>query len=309
MKSEAVTTAAPIDPEKNVGEELQRILQEDLALSITACHQHATWETRRRAEAIRLVRKALKRIRATSDLLRTGSHAQEIDEIRARARDLGRKLSPLRDRDVINKTIDQLERTISGKKRKRNVHVMRSILSASHSAEPMGHRSEEQAMAEVAAEARSLQNDIRALDLSDVSRREVLGRAARSWRRARMRFRSRRLFKESQGDFLHETRKRVISLHLQLSALQLIDPKPISKTINRLQRVAEALGTDHDLLVVFKALASERDHFHELTQVLHLEAEMTKKRGRMQKRAFSLGSSALEASSRALRERLLKRWR
>lgn len=309
MKSAAVTTAAPIDPANNVGEELQRILQEDLALSISACDQHATWETRRRAEAIRLARKAFKRIRATSDLLRTNSHAEEVDEIRTRARDLGRKLSPLRDRDVIEKTIDQLERATSGKKRKRSVRVMRTVLSASSSAKPLDHRTEEQVMMEVAEEARSLQKDISVLDFSDVSQREVLGRLARSWRRTRSRFRNRRLFKESQDDVLHETRKRVIALHLQLSALQLLDQKSLPKTITRLQRVAEALGTDHDLLVIFKSLASERDRFHELTQVLHLEAEMTKKRGRMQKRAFTLGSSALESSSRALRERLLKRWK
>lgn len=309
MSKPIVPTAAPLDPSIKVGKEIQRIIQEDLALAISACDQHQGWETRRRTEAIRLTRKAFKRIRATADLIRVRIDTKQIENLRDQVRDLGRRLSPLRDQHVIEKTVDELEQATAGKKRKRNVRVLRSVLSSSDSGSAMDHRSQEQLMSEIAEEARSLQTTMGSFHMNKLRRSDVLDRLARSWDRARIRFQSRRKFMGGHDEFLHETRKRVISLHLQLSVLHRIDPKPLRKTIKKLHRVSEALGSDHDLLVVSKALAEERDRFHALTQVLHLEDYMAKNRKNFQTIAYQQGRSALKASEKILRKRLVRRWK
>jgi CHAD domain-containing protein len=117
------------------------------------------------------------------------------------------------------------------------------------------------------------------------------------------------MFLEGHVEFLHETRKRVITLQQQMEVIRRLDPTRIARIITRLHDVATALGDDHDLVVLSGAMASERGRFHELTPILQLESQISKRRSRTQKRAFKIGSAVLEKKGRQLGERLMRRWK
>ena len=285
------------------------MIQQDLALAISACTQHENWEKDRRAEAVRHARKAFKRIRATADLLHGHADESVLIGLERNVRDLGRRLSSIRDRAVVEKTVAEFERTTKGKKKKRNIRIMCSILASSHPVNLIDHRSRQQVIEEVADDARKIQTEVTAIAIEKFHKEDVLKRVGRSWRRSRTRFRSRRMFLDGNVEFLHDTRKRVITLQQQMEVIQLLDPKPIARLITRLHDVATTLGEDHDLVVLSKAMASERDRFHELTPILQLESEIAKRRSRTQKYAFKIGSAVLKKKGRELGERLMRRWK
>ena len=70
MSRDGVPRAVSIDPDRPVSREFHRVLVEELTFAIEACDSHGSWEIRRRSEAIRRARKALKRFRAVLDLLK-----------------------------------------------------------------------------------------------------------------------------------------------------------------------------------------------------------------------------------------------
>ena len=309
MTKRAVKAASPLDPRKDPGNELLRIIREDLALAISACSKHANWEKDRRAEAVRHARKAFKRIRATVDLLRDHADTSALEDVNTGVRDLGRRLSPIRDVAAIEETVLELQRSTKGKKKKRNIRIMHSLLSGSHTTTQIDHRARQDLMESVAESARTIQQNLDTLVVGGFQKKELLERIGRSWRRAQTRFRSKRKFLHGEEGFLHETRKRVIRLEQQLRVIRNVDSKTIGRMTTRLQEIASDLGKDNDLLVLSVALASVRDRFHELTPILQLESQISKKRSQLQKRAFKQGRSVLRAGGGRLGQRLIRRWK
>ena len=306
MKRSPVITAQPIDKREDVGAELHRMLVEELTLAITACETHMIWDARRRSEAIRLARKALKRYRAVLDLVRNSLPEPVFESARVQARDLGRRLSPLRDRDVVRKTIEELHETTTGRKRKRAIRTMRAVLSVGQYGESIDHRMAETMVSEVAVGIRALLEETRELNLSQVSRRDVLDQVHRSWRRTRSRFRRSQPQADEQWQ---ETRKRVIRLHHQLSALRPLDAKRIGAVVHDLENVASLLGADHDLSLVEAYLLEQRHRFGMLTEVLVVERELERLRSRYGRKATRRARKALERRPGDVRRRLRSRWK
>ena len=89
MSRGGVPTATPIDPDRPVGDEFRRVLVGELRLAIEACDSHGSWEVRRRSEAIRRTRKALKRFRAVLDLVKGSVPAEDHEAMRIAARAFG----------------------------------------------------------------------------------------------------------------------------------------------------------------------------------------------------------------------------
>ena len=129
MSRGGVPSAMSIDPDRPVSEEFRRVLLEELHLAIAACESHGSWEVRRRSEAIRRTRKALKRFRAVLDLVKGSLPAEDHEAMRIAARDFGRRLSPLRDRDVVLDLLDGLGEQVTGRRRREAVRTTGAVLS------------------------------------------------------------------------------------------------------------------------------------------------------------------------------------
>jgi CHAD domain-containing protein len=309
MSRGRVPSARPLDPALPVSDEIKRVLREELQQVLDACESHESWEVRMRSEAIRRARKALKRFRAVLDLVKGSIDAESHEAMRVAARGLGRRLSPLRDRDVIMGLLASLQQDVSGRKTREAIRLASAVLSASQAIPTArDHREDEAIVASVGADIPSVAAQLHATDFAKVDHDFVIGRLERAWRHHRRRFH------EDAGENddlsrLHETRKRVIRLQLGLSAIRNVSAKSIRREIRRLKAVAGSLGRDRDLSLLEDLIVTHADRFPESDPRARVEREIRSRRRALQKNAIRNGRQASRRSPKAARQRLEKWWK
>lgn len=306
MSEAKIPVARPIDPGLPVGDEIRRVLRDELRLVVDACIAYPSWQIKVRGVAVRRARKSLKRIRAILDLVRGMLDEETHRRLRTEARDLGRALSPLRDRDVVQALLVRLEKDASTGRRREAIRLASAVLAADQPGMAVrDHRAEEAVVAEVGRAAAALLELVETADFSAVGRGRVLRRVERSWRRARARFHDG--FIDGDTAWLHETRKRVIRLQLSIQPLGSLRPGPLGKTFRRLKRVADALGDDHDLAVLADLVEMHAATFGDADVVGRIEREIARRRDTLQRTALRRGLPTLQRDASKVRLRL-KRW-
>jgi CHAD domain-containing protein len=307
MSGPKIPIARPIDPGLPVGDEIRRVLRDELRLVVDACVAYPSWQVKARGIAVRRARKSLKRVRAILDLVRGAIAEEDHRSMRTEARDLGRLLSPLRDRDVVQALLKRLEKDATTTRRREAIRLAEAVLAA---AQPelavRDHRAEEIVVAEVGRRAAGFLERIETLNVADLGRRHVLDRVERSWRRARTRFHDG--FIDGDTEWLHETRKRVIRLQLSLQPLISLHPIGMPKAIRRLKRVADALGDDHDLAVLADLVDMHAERFGDESIVDRIRREIERRRETLQRTALRRGLPVLERSPSKVRGRLRRWW-
>lgn len=307
MSGAKIPVARPVDPGLPVGDEIRRVLRDEIRLVIDACVAYPSWQVKARGVAVRRARKSLKRIRAILDLVRGGIDSETHDRIRVEARDLGRALSPLRDRDVVQSLLVRLEKEATTSRRKEAIRLASAVLAADQPGMAVrDHRAEEAVVAEVGRRAATLLEVVEAADFSKVCRGRVFRRLERSWRRARERFHDG--FIDGDTAWLHETRKRVIRLQLALQPLVSLRPGPMARTFRRLKRVADALGDDHDLAVLADLVEMHAAQFGDEAIVARIEKEISRRRETLQRTALRRGLPTLQRTAPRVRIRLRRWW-
>ncbi|MCP3860514.1 MAG: CHAD domain-containing protein [Phycisphaeraceae bacterium] len=297
-----------IDPDRPVSEEFRRVLLEELHLAIAACESHGSWEVRRRSEAIRRTRKALKRFRAVLDLVKGSVPAEDHEAMRIAARDFGRRLSPLRDRDVVLDLLDGLGEQITGRRRREAVRTTGAVLSAAK-ALPVtrDHREDEAIIGEVRHGLEDLAGRLRSIDFEGVGRDAVIDRFDRAWRHVRHRFHD-EVDEDDDLSRLHENRKRVIRLQLGLAAIRGVNPGAIRRDVRALKEVASALGRDRDLSMLEALVVEHADRFPDPDTRRRIETEIADRRRRLQRDAIRAGRDASRRPPVKFRKRLEKWW-
>lgn len=300
--------AVSIDPDRPVSREFHRVLVEELTFAIEACDSHGSWEIRRRSEAIRRARKALKRFRAVLDLLKGSIPAEDHESMKIAARDFGRRLSPLRDRDVVLELLDALGEQVTGRRRREAVRMAGAVLSAAKALPATrDHREDEAVIDEVRHGLEGLAKRVASVDFDAVDRDSVIDRFDRAWRHVRHRFHD-DVDEDDDLSTLHENRKRVIRLQLGLAAIRGVNPVAIRRDIRALKEVASALGRDRDLSMLEALVGEHADRFPDVDARRCIETEIADRRGRLQQEAIRSGRDASRRPPAKFRKRLEDWW-
>ncbi|NCF39344.1 MAG: CHAD domain-containing protein [Planctomycetia bacterium] len=308
MSRGGVPSAVSIDPERPVSREFRRVLADELNIAIEACDSHGSWEVRRRSEAIRRTRKALKRFRAVLDLVKGAIAADDHESMKIASRDFGRRLSPLRDRDVVLALLDALGEQATGRRRREAVRMTGAVLSAAKALPATrDHREDEAVIDEVRNGLEELAKRVVSVDFDAVDRDSVIGRFDRAWRHVRHRFHD-DVDEDDDLSRLHENRKRVIRLQLGLAAIRGVNPGAIRRDIRGLKEVASALGRDRDLSMLEAMVAEHADRFPDPEARRRIEAEIADRRGRLQRDAIRAGRDASRRPPVKFRKRLENWW-
>ena len=308
MSRDGVPRAVSIDLDRPVSREFHRVLVEELTFAIEACDSHGSWEIRRRSEAIRRARKALKRFRAVLDLLKGSIPAEDHESMKIAARDFGRRLSPLRDRDVVLELLDALGEQVTGRRRREAVRMAGAVLSAAKALPTTrDHREDEAVIDEVRHGLEGLAKRVASVDFDAVDRDSVIDRFDRAWRHVRHRFHD-DVDEDDDLSTLHENRKRVIRLQLGLAAIRGVNPVAIRRDIRALKEVASALGRDRDLSMLETLVGEHADRFPDVDARRCIETEIADRRGRLQQEAIRTGRDASRRSPAKFRKRLEDWW-
>jgi len=258
-------------------------------------------------ETVHELRKALKRLRAIVRLLREELGAKRFAREDATLGDCARRLSGARDAEVLVDTLDALLRREpklakhgSGKrgsrKRRGGVRALRAQLIAERDAASAGDDPELRRA--VIADLRTIRERVAAWELrerpQDPTRLSARG-IERLYREGRRRMRAAR----RRGDFesMHAWRKRVKALRYAAETLDRGEATRKTKSGRRLHRVArradrlgEALGEEHDLALLARAVRERSELFAGWRkQRKRLLKMIARRRKRLRKRALREG--------------------
>ena len=307
MGSGQLPTARPLDPGLPVADELRRVMRDELRLVVDSCTTYASWQIRQRGVAIRRARRSLKRVRAVLELVKSGMDSEIHESLRVQARDIGRVLGPLRDRDVSRDLLARLEKDAGGRSRKEAVRLANVLLMASQP--DLGirdHRADEEVVAEAGQDSVTLLDTVETVDLDDVDRDCVLDGFERMWDRGRKRFHSKDHDRDTE--WFHDTRKRAIRLQLALSPLIEIRRPELTESIRSFRRTANALGDEHDLAVLWDLVETNARHLGDPKVVKRIRSEIDRRRADLRWKGMRRGFKALKQKPAKARARLEKWW-
>lgn len=226
--------------------------------------------------AIHEIRRCLKRLRALLRLVREAVGETIYDRDQHYLRDLGQRLSTLRDGTVVQQTLDSLQSQAASALSRKSWKAVRKGVRRRQP------RAEKTLLAVAAklkvAHSRILNWPLEAAD--EPLLRKALRKSYRQGRRAMKMARA-----EPQAEHLHEWRKRVNQLRHQLRILQALQLVTEKEPLQRSRALAQALGSYNDLAVLAARLSqpqlaartSELQMLAQLIQTTQTEEEGTAK--------------------------------
>jgi CHAD domain-containing protein len=237
-----------------------------------------------RDAAVHAVRKRLKLVRTIVRLLATSLGGPGA-ALKVELREAARALAGARDASVLAATA----RTLAGKmKRPRDrarLEALAERVVAAHSARPDAATADARLAAAMAL--------LESAALAPFAQLSLRLAAARTYRRARKAMRHARA--SDHPEALHDWRKRVKDrLHLARLYARAW-PEPFPPRAGKLDRLGELLGRDHDLDVLRAALGDGRG-------LRRIDGEISRRRHRLQRKAFALGARLFAAKPAVVRE-------
>jgi CHAD domain-containing protein len=254
---------------------------------------------------VHAARKELKRARATLRLLRPALHEQIYRRENTAVRDAARRLSGLRDAEVLSAALENL----LGRYDPTNLELgplhaalRRRRLGAAKTLQAAQVRSLRMALERT--RTRSLRWRLPKDDWSVLARglRDTYRQGRRSLRAARA---------SPDGERLHDWRKQTKYLWHQLQILTPLAPGVIGELADEFHHLSNYLGDEHDLAVL-QQTAEEHARVLDTRALRALKALIDERRSGLQARAFALGKRLYSdrASSFSARfDELWLKWR
>lgn len=238
-----------LDPSSTPGTQIRAYLLVEIDQALERVRSCVDVQVEDRPDLIRRIRKSTKRARAAASLLEPSA----CGRFRTGLRGCSRRLSDLRDRDVVRQTLEQLAENDDYLRDLLQGTLLEAILEVEGpevSIEPDKANDGQDLFTSVQAELHSARAFASDLGPGELRWKFVIERVARSWRRARRAFRSE--WSREDADSLHCARKAVIRLHAQLALVQRLDPEEIRTVRRGLRQLSRDLGYDRDVVLVLE---------------------------------------------------------
>jgi CHAD domain-containing protein len=191
------------------------------------------------------IRKALKRARAALRLLRGLAGVRAYRRDNAAIRDAARPLTAVRDGKVLLQTLRDLK-AAAGDGNKGFASQLRSELRTQRLIER--RRLTSPLLRHSAVMVRQVHDRISLLAIPEGAAPQATEGLKHAYKRARQAFRE--VAGELSDDRLHEWRKQTKYFASQLEILEPLKPRFFAKSRKRADRLTDALGQDHDLVVL-----------------------------------------------------------
>jgi CHAD domain-containing protein len=255
-------------------------------------------------EAVHDARKCLKKERSLLRLARGSMPASERKRENAALREAGRRLSIVRDADVMVEALDKIAERFAGQFPSTSVEAIRARLEQDRDVARLELMASG-APADVARELQAMLSRVAQWRLRTGGWQAVGPGLRRGYRDGRKAYATAR--KKPTDANLHEWRKRCKDLWYQLRLLGETTPHTVRAHAEDAHLLTELLGDDHDLAVLRESvLASSGEVPVDTAAVL---AALDHRRGQLREEAFFLGQRIYAESPKAFTRRLRAYWK
>lgn len=237
------------------------------------------------AELVHETRKAIKRMRALSRMLRYELGEQEFKRIDNSMRDAGQRLAGARDAEVRLATLESLRtrypKALDGKAIERlHEQLEREREQAS------GPASLDEVLEDIADMRRALAH----LNLVDPDLQTLAPGLERIYREGRRHY-ARVKRGHNDPEQVHDWRKRVKALYYSLDMVGGLHVKGVRRAARRAGRLGDLLGEEHDLWMLCVYVEGHSEIFGEEVETgERLLKQIERRRVRLHKRALELGT-------------------
>jgi CHAD domain-containing protein len=257
-----------------------------------------------RDELVHEARKSLKKLRALLRLVRPGIGGKLYRRENLAFRDISRPLTEVRDAKNL---VEALDRTTGGngsRPRRRSFATARKEL-VRHQREIRVLGDEDAFKAVDSAMKEVLDRLDKWTDFRDgwSSVGKGVGRVyRRGWQACAG------AIEASTVEHLHEWRKQTKYLRHQLEVLRALRPTVLGPLANRLGRLGELLGDDHDLAMLRREVAGDPERFGGQEAIEPLLSRIDQRRQRLERHAMRLGEVVFKEAPDAFVRRLHSYW-
>jgi CHAD domain-containing protein len=236
---------------------------------------------------IHSARRTLKRARATLRLLRPAVSARVFDRENAALRDVARPLGAARDAKVLLDSLNRLAKRYGGPARHSVPAAFRQQLVREQAQSGRAVKRPHSARAAPIRNLRTSQQRIAAARLRSTGWTEVGTGLCRVYHAGRKAVKQAR--ETTTPECLHEWRKQAKYLWHQLQLLRPMSPEQIGTLADRMKKLSDYLGDDHDFAVLRAKITVHADRFSETGGPAALLALIDRCQDRLRARAFLVG--------------------
>jgi CHAD domain-containing protein len=262
---------------------------------------------RKLASAVHDTRKSLKRLRATVRLARGAMGAEVYRRENTAFRNIGRRLSGVRDASVLIETLDELEKVSGDDLPRRATAALRERLEHERRRALESLRADDAVVAAVVADIEEASTRTAAWTFETEGFEALEPGLRRVYRRGRHAML--RALAEPTDENLHEWRKRVKDLWHVEQIMRSAEPKKMNKLAKRTHALSDLLGDDHDLAELSRFVRQHPDSLDDRVAQVGQVALIDRRRNQLQRRAFALGRKLYRRSPKRFVKAIESGWR
>ncbi len=284
---------------------MKRLAEEQLDRALAALTS-ADAEADAVDEAVHDARKRFKKIRAALRLVRDEVGSQVYSSTNDTFRNAGRRLSPLRDSQVLIETLDDLRARYADILDEQAFETIRRNLQKRHDAVFAQLIEEEQAVDAVVETLDAARASIQTWPIDAEGFDAFYGGLKRVYKRGRNAMHVAR--SDPSTENLHEWRKRVKYLWYHLRILKRTWPDLLDEWADTTHDLANLLGDDHDLAVLHATLQDEPTLHEDERAYRALLGLIEQHRRQLQAQAWPLGQRLYTESPSDFTDRVAAYW-
>jgi len=282
---------------------IRRIAKEELDSAISGLKNQTEDQP---SEVVHDVRKRLKKMRALLRLVRDEIGKETYQRENICFRDAGRKLSSVRDAQVLIETVETLEKHFKNIVVPNAFNEIKEILVEHYRVQKRELLQEEHRMEKVAAMLETGKNRISDWSIDSNDWLVLEKGLKKTYKKGKQDFTN--AYQSLSVENLHEWRKRVKDLWYHLQILQPIWSDFMGELIHQTHILANYLGDDHDLAVLKEYLMTKVEIESNNKQLIVLLALIDRRRPELQLAAKGLGERIYTESPKKFVSRIGDYW-
>jgi len=256
-------------------------------------------------EAIHTARKDIKKVRALLDLVGTQLKRKDFRRTNNQLRKAAKRLAKPRDASVLAKTLTELTSHYKGQLKPRALARVKTKMHELFKVEMRRFTSKKinrtvtRRLARAAKELKSLKLEAEGWTAISQGCKASYAGGQRSYQRA---------LEERSAENLHAWRKRVKALWYQVTLLRPVWPEQMDALAHEIEMLGEALGDDHDLVMLHRCVQEVCREEHEAHDLETFDAIIGQRQQELQAGALAIGKRFYAEKPSAFCRRLARYW-